>query len=261
MTYKHTSCQFALPCHPETHPPLGARPAPRPKRHRLVPHRRARRRLRGVRHRAHHVQLLSQPSLPEVPACGAERWLAARHREILPIPYFHVAFTLPHALNPPAQVTRGSSIVCSFRAPPSRCCASGEIPYTSAATSVSPPCCTRGVKPLAACACPLRRDRRRAGAGRHALNLRPARVPVSRPRPGQALPRSLSRGPTARLRPWGGAPRRGPGPSRRACGLRCGAHHVSPLSLGRLRFASQAWFVYCKPPFAGPDHVLAYLRR
>lgn len=28
-----------------------------------------------------------------------ETWLAARRRELLPVPYFHVVFTLPHALN------------------------------------------------------------------------------------------------------------------------------------------------------------------
>jgi hypothetical protein len=28
-----------------------------------------------------------------------EQWLAARRRELLPVPYFHLVFTLPHALN------------------------------------------------------------------------------------------------------------------------------------------------------------------
>jgi hypothetical protein len=32
-------------------------------------------------------------------AQARERWLAAREREVLEIPYFHVVFTLPHALN------------------------------------------------------------------------------------------------------------------------------------------------------------------
>ena len=32
-----------------------------------------------------------------------ERWLAARKADLLPIPYFHVVFTLPHALNALAQ--------------------------------------------------------------------------------------------------------------------------------------------------------------
>ena len=29
-----------------------------------------------------------------------EAWIAARQRELLPVPYFHLVFTLPHALNP-----------------------------------------------------------------------------------------------------------------------------------------------------------------
>ena len=36
------------------------------------------------------------------PQCGTrakEAWLAARRRELLPVPYFHLVFTLPHALN------------------------------------------------------------------------------------------------------------------------------------------------------------------
>ena len=28
-----------------------------------------------------------------------EAWLAARRRELLPVPYFHLVFTLPHALH------------------------------------------------------------------------------------------------------------------------------------------------------------------
>src|SRR6266540_3709984 len=40
---------------------------------------------------------------PKCQRVATERWLAARRREVLPIPYFHVVFTLPHALNPLAQ--------------------------------------------------------------------------------------------------------------------------------------------------------------
>ena len=28
-----------------------------------------------------------------------ENWIAQRNRELLPVPYFHLVFTLPHALN------------------------------------------------------------------------------------------------------------------------------------------------------------------
>jgi hypothetical protein len=40
------------------------------------------------------------------PACQAQasaRWIEARRADLLPIPYFHVVFTLPHALNALAQ--------------------------------------------------------------------------------------------------------------------------------------------------------------
>jgi hypothetical protein len=40
---------------------------------------------------------------PKCQALAKERWLAARTAELLPVPYFHVVFTLPHALNPLAQ--------------------------------------------------------------------------------------------------------------------------------------------------------------
>jgi len=40
---------------------------------------------------------------PQCQRVATERWLTARRREVLPIPYFHVVFTLPHALNPLAQ--------------------------------------------------------------------------------------------------------------------------------------------------------------
>ena len=40
------------------------------------------------------------------PTCQSQasaRWVEARRADLLPIPYFHVVFTLPHALNPLAQ--------------------------------------------------------------------------------------------------------------------------------------------------------------
>ena len=40
---------------------------------------------------------------PKCQAGAREAWLAARQADLLPIPYFHVVFTLPHALNPLAQ--------------------------------------------------------------------------------------------------------------------------------------------------------------
>jgi hypothetical protein len=40
---------------------------------------------------------------PQCQRLASERWVAARRAELLPVPYFHVVFTLPHALNELAQ--------------------------------------------------------------------------------------------------------------------------------------------------------------
>jgi len=40
---------------------------------------------------------------PKCQTLPKERWLAARRADLLPVEYFHVVFTLPHALNPLAQ--------------------------------------------------------------------------------------------------------------------------------------------------------------
>ena len=38
---------------------------------------------------------LPQPTLPEVSGAAAREWLAEREAELLPVPYFHVVFSLP----------------------------------------------------------------------------------------------------------------------------------------------------------------------
>ena len=40
---------------------------------------------------------------PKCQGNARAKWLAARSAELLPVPYFHVVFTLPHALNPLCQ--------------------------------------------------------------------------------------------------------------------------------------------------------------
>jgi hypothetical protein len=55
--------------------------------------------MRGLRPHAHRLQLLPQSALSEVPGRGgkamAGRWLSGREAELLPVPYYHVVFTLP----------------------------------------------------------------------------------------------------------------------------------------------------------------------
>ena len=43
---------------------------------------------------------MPKSALPEVPQGNVRaRWLAARSAELLPVPYFHIVFTLPHELS------------------------------------------------------------------------------------------------------------------------------------------------------------------
>jgi len=53
-------------------------------------------------HCDHEQVLWNSCNDPHCPTCGAlkrERWLEARRAELLPVPYFHVVFTLDHGLN------------------------------------------------------------------------------------------------------------------------------------------------------------------
>jgi hypothetical protein len=43
---------------------------------------------------------------PKCLAGAREKWLAARQQELLPVPYFHVVFTIPHGLSVLAQQNR-----------------------------------------------------------------------------------------------------------------------------------------------------------
>jgi hypothetical protein len=52
----------------------------------------------GLRAHPHRLQLLPQPALPQVPVEGGPGLAEAREAELLPVPYFHVVFTLPAAL-------------------------------------------------------------------------------------------------------------------------------------------------------------------
>ena len=72
---------------------------------------------------------------PKCQRLATERWLQARRRELLPIEYFHVVFTLPHALNPLAQSHPRLIYTLLFRPPPPRSRASGAILATWGASS------------------------------------------------------------------------------------------------------------------------------
>ena len=51
----------------------------------------------------YHYHSCRNRSCPKCQTLAKERWLEARRAELLPVPYFHLVFTLPHDLNPLAQ--------------------------------------------------------------------------------------------------------------------------------------------------------------
>jgi hypothetical protein len=65
---------------------------------------------------------------PKCQTVAKERWLAARRAELLPIEYFHVVFTLPHALNPLAQGNPRGIYTLLFRAATDTLAAFGDEP-------------------------------------------------------------------------------------------------------------------------------------
>lgn len=53
----------------------------------------------GCRTSRHVYHSCRNRHCPRCQMRAKEAWLAARRREVLPVPYFHLVFTLPHALN------------------------------------------------------------------------------------------------------------------------------------------------------------------
>jgi hypothetical protein len=189
---------------------------------------------------------------PKCQRVGTERWLTARRREVLPIPYFHVVFTLPHALNPLAQshprliyrllFQSAASTLLRFGRDPRHL--GGDVGVTAVlhtwgqtlSQHVHVHCVVTGGA--------------LAADGTRWLPARPgflfpvrALAKVFRGRYLAGLQHAFQRGEV-----------------HLAGGLAALAEPAAFAAwLTELR--RSAWVVYCKPPFAGPDHVLAYLGR
>lgn len=184
------------------------------------------------------------------PRCGAAaraRWLDARHAELLPVPYFHVVFTVPEALNPLALYAPRVFYDLLFRA------AGGAlVDVARSRLEIEPGCLcvlhtwgqTLTLHPHIHCVVP---------GGGFSTATRQWRDPA---KPSFLLPvRVLSRRFRTRLlaslrEAW----------RDRALELpdRIVADSVA-FDLLLARASATDWVVYCKPPFAGPQQVLAYL--
>ena len=189
---------------------------------------------------------------PKCQRVATERWLDARRREVLPIPYFHVVFTLPHTLNPLAQSHPRLIYQLLFQAAASTLTRFGRDPrqlggdlggtavlHTWGQTltqHVHVHCVVTGGA--------------LAPGGTRWIPARPgflfavrALAKVFRGRYLAGLRRAFDRGD---LHLTGGL-----------------ATLAEPTAFAAWldELCTQAWVVYCKPPFAGPEHVLAYLGR
>jgi len=189
---------------------------------------------------------------PTCQTTARDRWLEARRTELLPIPYFHVVFTLPHALNPLAQGNPRVVYGLLFRAATETLLAFGRDPRhlggTSGVTAILHTwgqtltqhlhlhCVVTGGA--------LSRDGTRwIPAHQGFLFPVQALALVFRARYLEGLRRAHD---AHRLTFAGGTtPLTDPATWRRFL------HTLH----------AQAWVVYAKPPFGGPERVLAYLAR
>ena len=189
---------------------------------------------------------------PKCQTLTKERWLAARRAELLPIPYFHLVFTLPHALNALAQGNPRVLYTVLFRATADTLLTFGRDPrHLGGTIGITAILHTWGQNLSAhlhlhclVTGGALAPDRSRWIASRASF-LFPVRAlsPVFRAKYLAGLQRAFDAGQltfadgTAEL-------------TDRPAFLRF---------LARLR--ATEWVVYAKRPFAGPEQVLEYLGR
>ena len=83
---------------------------------------------------------------PKCQGAASRRWLAEREAELLPVPYFHVVYTLPSELRDIAYQNKRMVYDLLMKAAAETTLASPPIPSASARASVSRPCCTRGAR-------------------------------------------------------------------------------------------------------------------
>ena len=181
---------------------------------------------------------------PKCQLLAQEDWLEARRADLLPIPYFHVVFTLPHELNPLALARprviydllfrAASETLQTFARDPKHL--GGELGLTAILHTWSQ---TLSLHPHLHCVVTggaLASDGSRWIPTRHPGFLFPVRAlaKVFRGKFLDGLQQRFQRGDL-------------------------GPDTVLPALLHRLR--QHDWVVYAKPPFAGPESVLRYLGR
>ena len=196
---------------------------------------------------AEHLQFRSchNRSCPRCQAGARETWLEAREREVLAVPYFHVVFTVPEALNPIALYCPELFYAALLRSAGKTLLEVGKSKL-GARLGCMAVLHTWGqnlsLHPHAHCVVPgggFSEDRRRWIGVRKASYFLPIKVLASRFR--TLLCRAL------RVADRSGQLQRVPTETSASEAIK--------------RDSRQDWIVYAKPPFGGPEQVLEYISR
>jgi hypothetical protein len=185
---------------------------------------------------------------PKCQTLAKERWLAARTAELLPVPYFHVVFTLPHALNPLAQAQPRLIYTLLFNSAAATLQRFAEDPKWLGAEL--------GVTMI------LHTWSQTLEQHLHVHCLVSAGGLTATGRWRASKPHFLF--PVRALsRVFRGKLLSGLSEAQASGALQRGQAAVQPAAFAALLHAlrSQDWVVYAKQPFAGPQQVLAYLAR
>ena len=205
---------------------------------------------------AQRASLTTPVATAIVPKCqglARAQWLADRQAELLPVPYFHVVFTLPAPVGEIAFQNKAAVYAILFRA------AAETLDHHRRRSQASrrparqsPWSSTPGARPCSTIRTSIASCRAAALARRHTLDRLPPRLLPAGARPLAAVPPVVPARPAECLR------------RRQAALLRqtrgpCRSRRPSPVVSSELRRIN--WVVYAKPPFGGPEQVLAYLGR
>ena len=180
---------------------------------------------------------------PKCQVLAKERWVEARCARLLPVPYFHVVFTLPHELNELARTHSRLLLDLLFRSAWATLRELAEDPrhlgaelgVTSVLHTWSQTLAHHVHLHCLVTAGGLDPGGERWVAARHGF-LFPVRA-LSRVFRGKVLAGLWQARERGEL-----------------------AEHELPHCLRR-RLTRHDWVVYCKPPFAGPEHLVKYLGR
>ncbi|MEO8164109.1 MAG: IS91 family transposase [Betaproteobacteria bacterium] len=199
----------------------------------------------------YHYHSCRNRHCPKCQTLAKERWLSARRAELLPVPYFHLVFTLPHELNALAQGNPRALYALLFASVSATLIEFGENPRwlggDIAATLV------------------LHTWGQTLSQHLHlhcliAAGALGANDQWIRPRRGFLFPvKALS--PVFRGKFLTGLKRVFDAGRLRLEGSNLALSEPAPRSALFARLRAQPWVVYAKAPFGGPQQVLDYLGR